>query len=604
MSAPAHTSPSLQEIHMEAIAHNFAVPHFGDIPLACVIPSKTNPRKNFEPTALEELATSIKQHGIAQPILVRPMADAYVELDGTQVACVEIVAGERRYRAAKMAGLETVPAIVRALTDVQALELQILENLQRKDVHEIEEAEGYDRLMKEAGYTADQLAEKVGKSRSYIYGRLKFCALAPAAREAFFDGRLNASTALLIARIPVPELQAKAAEEIVKPTFGNEPMSYRNAVAHVRNRYMLDLEDAPFDTTDAKLVKAAGACHNCPKRAGANPLLYVDIDPDVCTDPDCFNQKKVVHFEKVLAKAEKKKLPIFEAEGWYQNARAAGFLSISQTQLRDFERPSPDQSSWAYLTTLIEEDQLPAPAAYAKMHNGSVQPLYTKHALQEALEAAGICETVEQREAREAAEEAERNSDGDVGSEGRAPEDRKASALPAKTKEELKAEQLTAYRVRVYKALREKLLESGDPTVALRAAVGMISDELHYAMPDAISDLHSFQGGVDIGTHFANASAVEIAVYLMDVSLNAEAVEVSSWDIKNEETENDDYLRMVAMAEQAGVDLAVLEPPADDELEAPAEPEPPKKGRGKKAKKEAEPANAAENWPFPVTGRP
>lgn len=595
---------------MEAVAHNFAVPHFGDIPLACVIPSKTNPRKNFDGVALEELASSIKQHGIAQPILVRPMADEYVELDGTQVACVEIVAGERRYRAAKMAGLATVPAIVRALSDVQALELQILENLQRKDVHEIEEAEGYDRLMKEAGYTADQLAEKVGKSRSYIYGRLKLCALAPAARDACYAGRINASTALLIARIPTPELQAKAAEEIVKPTHGNEPLSYRHALDLIRNRYMLDLGEAPFDADDAKLIKAAGACGSCPKRTGANPLLYADVDPDVCTDPDCFEQKKVVHFDRVVAKAQKKGLPVIDGNDrdMHIQMREAGLCSLS-VSLYQFDRVAPGGYGYKTLDDVLDAEQRPAPAGYLR-RDDELQPLYKRTALQEALEAAGICETVEQLEARlEAERQDEGDGDGDDGDADGARSSGPATAAKApkaKTPDEIKAEQLTAYRVRIYKALREKLLEGGDPTIALRAAVGVIGDELNYAIPDAILELYSFKNSVDIGTHFANSSAVEIAVYLMDVSLNVDAIEVAAYEVADGEAENDDYLAMVALAEQVGVDLAALEPPADEAPDEPPTEAPPKKARGKKAAKTEDAATKAtvEHWPFPTNKQP
>lgn len=591
---------------MEAVAHNFAVPHFGDIPLACVIPSKTNPRKNFDGVALEELASSIKQHGIAQPILVRPMADEYVELDGTQVACVEIVAGERRYRAAKMAGLETVPAIVRALSDVQALELQILENLQRKDVHEIEEAEGYDRLMKEAGYTADQLAEKVGKSRSYIYGRLKLCALAPAARDACFDGRINASTALLIARIPVAELQAKAAEEIVKPTHGNEPLSYRQAEHIIRHRYMLDLDEAPFNIEDGKLVKAAGACGTCPKRTGSNPLLYADVDPNVCTDPDCFEQKKVVHFDRVVAKAEKKGLPVLRSDDAdrFKKMQEAGLLG-PDTLLHNFDRRAPNQhTGYRSVGLLLDEEQLPEPAGYLR-HEGELTPLYTKTAMQEALEAAGICETAEQYDARMAAEEAEHNGGGEDNDE-QASGSTRHTAKPGKSDDQVKAEELTAQRVRIYEAIRAKLLETQDTTTALRRAASFIVREWQH--PSELKHLYSFNtfNDADCIDFFNEASAADIAVFLLEIALGPDALTVSQWNVQRDEIESDDYLDMLDLAKSVGVDLTALEPATEEaEPEAPADPEPPKKTRGKKAKKadDAE-TNTADNWPFPTRARP
>src|SRR5690606_14398087 len=123
----------------------------------------------------------------------------------------EIIAGERRYRASKLAGRTTIPAIVREISDLEVLELQIIENLQREDLHPLEEAESYEALLEQhkadPDYSVDLIAAKLGKSRAYIYARLKLCALRPAARKAFYAGTLTASTALLLARIPAPELQ-------------------------------------------------------------------------------------------------------------------------------------------------------------------------------------------------------------------------------------------------------------------------------------------------------------------------------------------------------------------------------------------------------------
>ena len=117
--------------------------------------------------------------------------------------------GRRRRGANKLAGKTTVPAIVRNLSDAEALEIQVIENLQRQDLHPLEEAEGFEVLMRENGYTADVMAEKTGKSKAYIYASLKLCALEPVPRAVFYSGRLNKSTALLVARIPIKSLQEK-----------------------------------------------------------------------------------------------------------------------------------------------------------------------------------------------------------------------------------------------------------------------------------------------------------------------------------------------------------------------------------------------------------
>lgn len=281
--------------------------HHQWIPLAKLTPSPLNHRKHFDKAKLDELAESIKVQGVIQPILVRPL-----DGDGT----FEVVAGERRYRAAKLAALPDVPAIVRELTDAQALELQVIENGQRVDVHPLEEAEGYEALMrcKRADgqpYTVEDIVAKTGKSKATVYARLKLTALGKKAREAFYAGKLDPSRALLLARIPIPELQDQALNEVL--TEGENwdedakaaPMSVREAAEHIQANYMLQLRTAPFKTGDADLLPAAGACTSCPKRTGNQPELFGDVkSADVCTDPKCFAAKKTAHVVKLREAAK------------------------------------------------------------------------------------------------------------------------------------------------------------------------------------------------------------------------------------------------------------------------------------------------------------
>jgi ParB/RepB/Spo0J family partition protein len=305
------------------------------IPLANLQPSPFNPRKTFDQAKLDELTESIRTHGVLQPILVRPNGapDHF-----------EIVAGERRYRAATAASLETIPATIRELTDAQALELQVIENLQRDDLHELEEAEGYERLMQcertdGTTYTVDEIAAKVGKSKSYVYGRLKLTALGPSGRKAFHEGLLDASRALLLARIPVVELQDKALCEILRVLNLEKlaaedredlhPMSYRAALEHIQWEYTLRLKEAPFKTTDAELVPAAGACTTCPKRSGNQPELFADLESaDVCTDPKCFGQKRDAYLEQVTAKAAGKGKNVV-------SPKAKGYVQLDATAKSD-----------------------------------------------------------------------------------------------------------------------------------------------------------------------------------------------------------------------------------------------------------------------------
>lgn len=269
--------------------------------IAEVAPSPTNPRKTFPEAAQAELIESVKRHGIMQPILVRPWPSQYPQTSDIP-AIYEVVAGERRYRAAKAAGLQKIPATVRDLDDHETLELQIVENLHRKDLNELEEAEGYELMIKQYGYTAEQLAEKIDKSKAYIYARLKLTALCEKARDGFRAGDLDASRALLIARIPTAALQAQAMTDILEGWQG--PMNYRNAAKHVQDKYMLKLAEAPFPRGDAELLPSAGKCHPCPKRTGSNPELYPAVkSADICTDPECYAAKKAAHYARAKDEA-------------------------------------------------------------------------------------------------------------------------------------------------------------------------------------------------------------------------------------------------------------------------------------------------------------
>lgn len=275
---------------------------FREVALALIQPSPTNPRKTFPAEDMAEMIDSVQRHGILQPILVRPWPAGY-DAGENNFPAFELVAGERRYRAATAAGLAAIPATIRDLSDHEVLEMQIIENLQRKGLNELEEAEGYDLMIKRHGYTADQLAEKIGKSRAYIYGRLKLIALSTPAREAFRDGRLSASTALLIARIPGEAMQREAIQTITESYGG--PMSYRQAAQVIQRDYCFTLDKAPFPQENPLLLALTGPCSSCPKRSGNCPELCPDIArADVCTDPQCFKDKTAAWLSYQAAEAK------------------------------------------------------------------------------------------------------------------------------------------------------------------------------------------------------------------------------------------------------------------------------------------------------------
>lgn len=172
-----------------------------EIRLEELAPSPTNPRKTFDQVKLEELAASIREKGILEPLLVRP----HVNGDGTKY---EVVAGERRFRGARLAERETAPCIVQDLTDLEVLEVQTIENLQRDDVHPLEEAEGYVALMKAGEYDEGRIAERIGKTRAYVYRRVQLVNLIPALKRIFTDGELGVGHAELLSVLK-PEEQAR-----------------------------------------------------------------------------------------------------------------------------------------------------------------------------------------------------------------------------------------------------------------------------------------------------------------------------------------------------------------------------------------------------------
>lgn len=290
------------------------------LPVAAITPSPSNPRKHFDDAYIAELAESIKAHGLIQPITVRPLPlERHFEFNRKNIEAAdhpayELVVGECRWRAAKLAGLTEVPGFWRELDDKAVLEIQVIENLQRRDVHPIEEAEGYEQLMQRHGYKADEIAAKIGKSRGYVYARLKLTALCPPARDAFFAGRLDASTALLVARIPGAALQKRAVKEITE-SYDGQPLSYRNAKNHIRHHFTISLKQATFPLDDADLVPAAGACATCPKRSGNAIEICADLeDEDVCTDTACFEDKRLTRRQQLIDHAEKRGITVFSGD--------------------------------------------------------------------------------------------------------------------------------------------------------------------------------------------------------------------------------------------------------------------------------------------------
>lgn len=295
----------------------------GNVPIAKIRESSSNPRKSFD--GLEELQESVKASGVLSPILVRPRDDGY-----------ELIYGARRRRAAELAGLTEIPCMMVECSDDQALELQIVENAQRVDVHPMEEAEAYAqlaiRLEKHHPDYLGEIARRVGKTRAHVAQRLVLVKLPKQAQLAFRDRKIDHEVALLIARTPDPEMRAELCKRALQPNRiwdGNQainvPVTAAQLRKYIQSEALLKLKGAPFDRTDAELVPAAGACGPCPKRTGNSRDLFGDVsDEDRCTDPGCFRSKLDAAFArkaKVAKEAGAEILPtavakkIFHSDG-------------------------------------------------------------------------------------------------------------------------------------------------------------------------------------------------------------------------------------------------------------------------------------------------
>ena len=176
-----------------------AAAEFAYIPIARLFESPRNPRKHYDPAKLAELAESVKQSGVLEALLVRPAPEGLYEIG----------AGHRRFRAAQAAGVLELPCRIREMDDVAFLELLNVSNLQRDDLHPLEEAQGYRTLMEGAGYDVARIAERVGRSAKYVYDRVKLLQLTKEAKKLFLDGQMTAGHAILLARLS-PEHQADA----------------------------------------------------------------------------------------------------------------------------------------------------------------------------------------------------------------------------------------------------------------------------------------------------------------------------------------------------------------------------------------------------------
>ena len=266
------------------------------IPLKDVVPSPTNPRKTFDQTKTEELAASILEKGVLQPILVRAKGNKY-----------EIVCGERRYRASKMVNAahktrNTIPAVIRELTDQEVREMQLIENFQREDVHPMEEAVAIKAVVESGEYSFEDLSHKVGKSITYLKQRMKLASLSEAWQEVFFANKMSISTAVKISCFPL-DVQQLILDDTDTDIDVEEDGLIKLDDWDMR-QYQGFLNEASFDITDAKISPEVGACTGCMHNTGFHNLFPEDDKKARCTNIKCFSNKADIAFAIELEKAK------------------------------------------------------------------------------------------------------------------------------------------------------------------------------------------------------------------------------------------------------------------------------------------------------------
>lgn len=247
------------------------------VPLKDIRPSKTNPRKRLDEKAHAELTSSIMQHGLISPVLVRI-------LDG-RPNTYELVNGHRRLAAFKELGRTEIDALVRELTDEEVREIQIIDNLQRLDIHPLDEAECLKEMAQALHLDTKQIAAKVGKSTTYVAQRMKLNDLHAEWQKRYVEGGIQLGHALLLCR------QSEADQEkLLRHSYiGLETVG--ELAEQIEREFHLVLHKAGFPKKDPLLLPSAGACDSCPKRTIFNIDLFGESKSDRCTDASCFEQK-------------------------------------------------------------------------------------------------------------------------------------------------------------------------------------------------------------------------------------------------------------------------------------------------------------------------
>jgi len=288
-----------EDIPFKATVTKYEADKVYELPLTKVI-AGDNYRKNIDTAGIKELANSILHNGLIQPITVRPSAK--------EQGMFEVIAGERRLLAHREAKLKTIRALVQLTDDEQTRVLQLIENLQRVDVHPMDESLAFFDLtrkkegQKKADFTAESLGAAIGKSKSYIFKRIKLRELETNCQTAFRNDLISYNHALLLSRLQ-PAVQSEA---LLWLNESNNTKTVEQLRDYLQEELFIDISEAPFDLLEPKLVTGCLACIECPKRTINNtdfptPEGWDENEPyDKCTDKNCFFRKVDAHREQAI----------------------------------------------------------------------------------------------------------------------------------------------------------------------------------------------------------------------------------------------------------------------------------------------------------------
>lgn len=260
-----------------------------DLPVGSIVANRFQPRRAFDDEALASLAASIRELGVLQPVLVRPVEPSS---DGTEQ--FELVAGERRWRAARRAGLDTIPALLKTLDDTASLEQAVVENLHRADLNALEEAAAYGQLIEEFHLTHEQVAQRVGKSRAAITNALRLFQLPPAVQKLVADGQLSNGHAKAILGTPDRAFQEHLARRVAA-----EGLTVRDVEVAVRQRLELAARTAGDDPAQTAGGAPRGARARAPGLLELEELLAGFLDTRVAIRTGSGRGKLVIEFADV-----------------------------------------------------------------------------------------------------------------------------------------------------------------------------------------------------------------------------------------------------------------------------------------------------------------